>query len=56
MSDYKYEMQLLAEEKAEELHGKDFYSLSQAEQDRIYKRAMQDWHDKQASRAELLED
>jgi len=56
MSDYKYEMQLLAEEAAEEQHGKDFYSLSQAEQDRIYKRAMLDWHDKQAERAELLED
>ena len=56
MSDYKYEMQMLAEEAAEEQHGKDFYSLSQAEQDRIYKRAMLDWHDKQVSRAELLDE
>ena len=54
--DYKYEMQMLAEEKADELHGTDFYSLPQAEQDRIYSGAMQSWHDKQVDRAELLRD
>ena len=56
MSDYKYEMQLLAEQKAEELHGKDFHSLPQAEQDKLYRGAMEDWTDQQYAKAERLED
>ena len=54
--DYKYEMQLRAEELAEELHGKDFSSLSSDEQYRIYEKASQAWYDEQADRAEGLED
>jgi hypothetical protein len=55
-ADYKYEMQLIADELAKERFGTDFYSLSQAKQDSVFNDAMQAWQDKQASRADLLED
>lgn len=56
MSDYKYEMQLLAEQAAEEQYDKDFYDLSPEEQDKLYNKAMQDWHDQRVSQAEYLRD
>ena len=52
MSDYKYEMQLLAEQAAEDQFGKDFYSLASEQQDKLYREAMDDWHDNKVSQAE----
>lgn len=53
--DYKYEMQMLAEEEAEKQHGKDFSSLRPEQQFEIYKKAHTDWVDNKLSR-EPLED
>lgn len=50
--DYKAEIQEFAEQMADELHGKDFYSLPQDEQQRVYDRAYQTWCDKLTARAE----
>ena len=52
--DYKYEIQMLAEEKAEEIHGTDFYSLSQDKQNRIYQQSSVSWLEKQYAKAELM--
>lgn len=50
--DYKYEIQLLAEERAEEEYGKDFYQLSPQEQTTVYGESER-WHwEKQQIRAE----
>ena len=40
MEDYKYQMQLIAEEMAEERYGKDFYDLPQDVQFTLYDEAM----------------
>lgn len=56
MSDYKYEAQLLAEQKAEELYDKDFYSLPSDIQDRLYRGAMEDWTEQQYAAAEARQD
>jgi hypothetical protein len=39
-SDYKYDMQMIAEELAEERYGKDFYDLPDEVQYRLYDEAM----------------
>jgi len=56
MSDYKYEMQMLAEEAAEEKYGKDFYSLPADQQSQLYSKAMDTWHDQRAERADMARD
>ena len=56
MSDYKYEMQLLAEQAAEEKYGKDFSELPSAVQDQLYRHAMDDWHDQKADSADMMRD
>ena len=56
MSDYKYEMQLIAEQLAEEKHGKDFSELPSSIQDALYREALDDWHDERADRAETARD
>jgi hypothetical protein len=56
MSDYKYEMQLLAEQAAEDKYGKDFSELSPTVQDELYRRAMDDWHDQRAEQADTMRD
>jgi hypothetical protein len=55
MSDYKYEMQMIAEEAAEEM-GVDFSNLAPSEQCRLYSKAMDTWHDQQAERADMMRD
>jgi len=56
MHDYKYEMQMLAEETAEEVYGKGFYELSQEEQYRVFRGAEGDWVEKMAGSADGRED
>ena len=52
--DYKYEMQMRAEEIAEERYGVEFYELPADKQSAIFREAMYDWSDAQASRADFL--
>lgn len=54
--DYKYEMQMLAEDIALEDYGMDFYSLNPAKQHEVFSRAMEEWSERQASRADYLND
>jgi hypothetical protein len=56
MSDYKYEMQLLAEQRAEEVYGKDFSELPSDVQDRLFTGASEAWIDNKHAQAESLED
>ena len=56
MRDYKYEMQMLAEETAEEVYGKDFYELSQEEQYRVFRGAGEEWVEKMAGSADGREE
>ena len=56
MSDYKYEMQQLAEQAAEEQYGKDFSELPPDVQGKLYSDAMDDWGDQQSARAEDARD
>jgi len=56
MGDYKYEMQLLAEQTAEEVYGKDFYELPQNVQDKVYNGAITDWMNSKVAAAEALKD
>ena len=56
MRDYKYEMQMLAEETAEEVYGKGFYKLSQEEQYRVFRGAEGDWVEKMAGSADGREE
>lgn len=56
MSDYKYEMQLLAEQAAEEKFDKDFSQLSAKQQSDLFSKAMEKWIDNLIARAETLED
>lgn len=54
--DYKYESQLLADQMAEDEHGKDFYKLPPDVQHRLYERALTRWTEQQYARAESMED
>ena len=45
--DYKYEIQVIAEELAEAKYEKDYYELSDEEQTALYEQAMQVWRDQQ---------
>jgi hypothetical protein len=45
--DYKYEIQVVAEELAEAKYEKDYYELSNEEQTTLYEQAMQVWRDQQ---------
>lgn len=56
MSDYKYEMQEIADEMAQERYKMDFYDLSPRIQAILYSLAMFEWHDRMAAKAEALED
>jgi hypothetical protein len=52
--DYKYDMQVMAEELAEERFGRDFYSLSDEMQYAIYREAQGNYTDRLADRADFL--
>ncbi len=52
--DYKYEIQLIAEELAEERYGKDFYDLSQDEQYTVFTEAQKQWVERQCDHADYL--
>ena len=54
--DYKYAMQMEAEEIAEQEYGCDFYDLPDSLQTVIYERGMDKWRDKQFARADQLRD
>lgn len=45
--DYKYEMQLIAEELAQDRYSKEFYDLSETMQHELYSEAMRVWKDRQ---------
>ena len=53
-SDYKYDIQMKAEEIAEEEFGTEFYSLPQDVQMQVYQRGMDVWRDDQCARADYL--
>jgi hypothetical protein len=56
MSDYKYEMQMRAEELAEMETGMDFYDLPASKQDALFSRASEDWITAKQLEAESRED
>lgn len=45
MNDYKYEIQILAEELAEVKFNKDFYDLTDEQQSEVYEQAIKVYHD-----------
>lgn len=49
-------VQEIADEISEREYDRDFYDLDPELQGKIYQRAMQEWHDRMASKAESLED
>ena len=54
--DYKWDIQVRAEQIAEDEHGTDFYSLTEAQQETVYKQATEGYADSQAARADYLND
>lgn len=56
MRDVKYEMFLIADEFAYEKYGHGFYDLSQEQQTTIWKRAEEEWADREIAKAERLID
>jgi len=54
--DYKYEMQMRAEEIAEERFSCDFYDLPQDRQYAVFKEAMEDWTEALYAKADFLND
>ena len=52
--DYKFAMQLLAEERAEEIYGRDFYDLPEDLKQSVYLDAEREWSDRAADRADYL--
>lgn len=56
MGDYKYEMQLRAEQAAEDEYGKDFYDLPSDKQDKLFNQASVDYAEDVHARAEALRD
>jgi hypothetical protein len=55
-SDYKYEIQMLAEEAAQEKYDKDFYALTDAEQIKLYAEAEEQYQDQRAAYFESMVD
>lgn len=57
MSDYKYEIQMIAEELAEERHGCGFYGIPDDDtRFKLYQEATEIWTDKVMARADALSD
>ncbi len=54
--DYKYDMQMIAEEIAQEEYGEDFYDLPSDLQHQVFLRAEDRWVDRAASGADYLND
>ena len=50
--DYKYDMQLIAEQIAEDEYGKDFYELSNELQYQVYTRAEREYVERACDRAD----
>ena len=50
--DYKYAMQLVAEELAEERYGKDFYDCTDQQQYELYTEAERTWMERQCDMAD----
>ena len=54
--DYKYEMQMIAEEKAEEEYGMDYYDLPADVQYNVFRSAEEEYFERQAHGADLMRD
>ena len=54
--DYKYEMQMLAEEAAERKYGRDFYDLPSETQYIMFRRAEETWCENAMAEAESQAD
>jgi hypothetical protein len=54
--DYKYEMQMIAEELAEREFGKNFYDLTEEQQFDTFRAAEERWAEDKANEADLLKD
>lgn len=52
--DYKYEMQLLAEEIAEQRYGKEFYELTDDQQYECFMAGSREWCDRMADKGDNL--
>jgi len=52
--DYKYDMQLIAEELAQSLYEKDFYDLDQDTQYAVYNQAMVSYTERLCDRADYM--
>lgn len=55
-TDYKWDIQERAEEIAWNDHDCDFYELTEAQQEAVYKRATEDWSEGLDARADYLND
>jgi len=56
MSDYKYEVQMIAEELAESLYHDEFYSLPDHLRDEVYNDAMKEYAERKAAYIDRLRD
>lgn len=56
MIDMEDEIVAIADEIAEKQYDGEFYDLDDKLQSIVYQRATQEWHDRQAAKAERLED
>jgi hypothetical protein len=56
MSDYKYEMQMIAEQVAYDDYGCDFFDLSSETQYNIFRKAEDTWSENMMAEAESLSD
>lgn len=56
MSDYKDDIQEIANDLALERHGKEFYDLTPVIQEPIYAQAIEDYVNRMADRADYLND
>ena len=55
MRDYKWEAQMIAEERAEKDYGREFYSLDSAAQYGLYNDAIDKWCEDRMLEAEIRE-
>jgi hypothetical protein len=52
--DYKWDIQCIAEDIAQEAHGKEFYELSDGLQYMVYQKAAETYFNRMADRADYL--
>jgi len=56
MSDYKYDIQMIAEAFAEQRYGKDFYDLTENQKYLVFSEAETTWCEKKSMQADQMND